>query len=372
MAALLKGVGEDEARNRLGKAETDAQNSLPATASQSEIAAAKTAARTAASEQMGKDYNSEDVLQGFRDEGNKNAYDPGSADVGGGPGMGEQYRQAALAGMHGGDASYDANAAALNNSVANMKQDRGDQAVENQKLLAREAAGRSTQMDALGLSREAALGGGPSASAYQTRGAMDSVMGGQASAMGSAHGLSALGGAQSGTGLATQAGNAAVQGGMGRSREMSDNIGMYGSQASAVRGGDLSRLHEGDSNSIFNSNLNNSWKVGNANLAAKQGELGNQQENLRGAWYDASAEPAKKQAQYDQIMQGMEHGMSAGDAAARIAQGQAEDERNRSIAKGVASGVGGALGSFGGPVGTAGGAAFGGMLGSSLTSKDGW
>ncbi len=342
---------------KVNQAGQDAVTALGPNASQAEISEAKEKAE-----------NDARSANGLTNNGTV-AVNPGSADVGGGPGMGEYYRQQALERMRSYDADYDANGAAMARNIGAMKEDRGEQAAENQFMLRREAEGRETQMDALGMARDAAMGGDVSASKYQTLGAMDSAMGTQASQAGAAKGLSALGAAQGGAGLGMNAGNLAIQGGMGRSKEMQDNIGMYGSQASGVRGGDLARLQEGDSNSIFNSNLNNSWKTGNAGIAAKRGALGNEQEKMRGAWYDASTEPGKKQAQNDQVMQGMQHGQNAGEAAARLAGARAEAERNQKIGTGIGAGVGGAIGSFGGPIGTAIGSQAGGMAGSDLTTR---
>jgi len=300
--------------------------------------------------------------------GNWTPVNPGSTQVGGHKGGGQEIHDAALAGMHRGDAAYDANQSAMNGSIANMKQDRGVMSPENSTLLGREAATRGQQVDSLGLDRNAAEGNAPSASAFQTRGDMNNIMAGNAGAMGGARGLGALNGGQvlgASTG-ANAAGGAAFNGGMGRSSEMGTAMGMYGSNANNVRGGDLNRLEQSSKNSMFNSDLNNNWKTSNAALAAKQGELGNEQEKMRGAWYDASTEPAQRQAGYDQTMNGMQHGQNAADASAAVARSRADQDRQRKLAgdAGVAglTLVGTA---FGGPAG----GALAGMGGSYINSQ---
>lgn len=339
--------------------ELDALNNahnLPGTSSQSQIADADAKLRQAAD----KTYSGSSVVGGDR----ATAHNPGSADVGGSPGAGNDIRNNALDGMRSGDAAYAANEAAMNGSIANMKGDRGPQSPENSTLLGREAATRTQQISGLNDQRIAAMGGAPSAASYQSMGAMDANMSGQAGATGAARGLSALNGVQGAgaAGVGGSASNVAITGGLSRSKEIADATGMYGSNAGLVRHGDMQRLHEGDSNSLANADLNNSWKLGNANLAAKQGGLGVDQDRTRGSWYDASTEPAQRQASYDQAMQGMQHGQNAGEASAQTARNRETESNNRKLYGGA---VAGGLSMI--PVA---GPALGGMAGSTINRRD--
>jgi hypothetical protein len=349
-ADLTKGQGVQQDENNAGAA---ALAALPPTASQSQRMAAEQAARKGVQGQ-----------EGFTDNGTK-AVNPGSADVGGYAGAGQVIHDTALGYMRQGDKAYDANAAALNQSLSNMQGGRGNMANEDPTLVARQNATRGMQMDALGLARAQALGTAPSAAARQTEAAQQAAMEGSAAAKGGARGLSALGSAQNGQALGMASSNAATAGGLARSKEIQNGLGMYGSQASGVVGGDLARQQQSDQMAQFNAGLNNQWQLGNADLAAKQGALGNQQENLRGAWYDASTRPAEMQAQFDQTMQGMQNGQSAAEAQAAINAAQAENARNAQIGQQLGATTFGMIGTAaGGPAGGAVGSTFGGMGGS--------
>lgn len=294
----------------------------------------------------------------------KKAQNPGSADVGGAPGMGQAIHDAALEKMRRGDAAYNQNEDNYRQSISRMRADRGEVSPENEALAQREAATRNQQIGSLDIQRQAAEGGAPSAANYQTQGALDASMGVQSGGMGSARGLSALSGVQSmgGQNLGQSGANTMMAGGMGRSKEIGDAIGMYGTSAAQVRGGDMTRLAQNGSNSLGNAELNNNWKTGNAGLAAKQGQLGNEQETTRGGWYDASTVPAANQARYDQESNAMDHGKSQADAQAASAQDQATRDRNRKlVGGGITVGLT-ALGSMAGPLG----AAAGGMGGSAI------
>lgn len=345
---------------RINKAGQDSKDNAGPNASQGEK---ERGARDAENKQRG--------AEGVGDNGHV-AYNPGSADVGGHPGGGQEIHDAALAGMHRGDPAYDANQSAMNGSIANMKQDRGVMSPENSTLLGREADTRGQQIDSLGLDRKAAEGNAPSAAAFQTRGDMNNVMAGSAGALGGARGLGALNGGQvlgASTG-ANAAGSAAFNGGMGRSQEIGSALGMYGSNASNVRGGDLNRLEQSSKNSMFNSDLNNNWKTSNANLAAKQGELGNEQEKMRGAWYDASTEPAQRQAGYDQTMLGMQHGQNAAEASAAVAKSRSDQDRQRAmVGQAGTSGLTLLGTAFGGPAGGAAGGIAGSQINNSIGDK---
>ncbi len=344
---------------------TPEQLGLPPNASQAEIQAAKAA---------GREKQSQDIASGQTEGQNDDlrkqlatqAYNPGSAEVGGGAGNGQFYHDQALGRMHEGDAAYAANEAAMGRSIANMSADRGVVSPENDALLRREGQSRDQQAQGLDMQREAAMGGAPSAAAFQTRMAMNDNMAGQAAASGSARGLGALNGVQGvgAAGAGNSAGGIGMTGGMGRSKEMSDAVGMYGSNSGIMRQGDITRLRDGDTNSLGNADLNNNWKLGNAGLAAKQGQLGVEQDKMRGNWFDAASEPAKKQAEFDQTMKGIEHGQSASEASAAVAADRAERDRNKQVG-GQAAVVGlSALGSLAGPAGTA----AGGMGGSLINS----
>ncbi len=345
-------------------------------ATQKEIAAAEEAARlakTAGIEKGREDPSINGMVQGIREGDNsvenKSTYhSPGAADIGGYAGGAKDISDTYKYGSHTNDAAQARNSAALGDSIKNMTERRGDVSPENATLLAREAAGRAEQGRSLDLQRDAALGNAPSAAAYKTQMDMNNVAGAQAGALGSARGLSALGGGQTmGAAGAGQAGtDVAMMGGMGRSKEVGDAIGMYGSSAGDMRSGDLNRLAQSSKNAIGNMNLNDAWQVGNANLGVKQGNLGVAQGQMDDAWYQGSIEPYMKQLENNQSMNAIEAGAGLDAAAAIRAKANARRDANRDLAKGaVTAGLtaGGTM--IGGPAG----GAVGGMGGSYLNSK---
>lgn len=295
-----------------------------------------------------------------------------SANVGGSVGAGKEIHDFFSAGQKDNDAQQASNDAAMNGSLANMKGDRGVVSPENPILLAREAAARKQQGQAVDLARDAAMGNAPSAADFQTRGAMDANMAGQSGAAGAARGLSALNGVQGSgaAGAGMNASNIAMTGGMGRSQEMGQNIGMYGSMSGDMRSGDLGRVNQSNQNALANQDLNDNWKLGNAGLAAKQGQLGVSQGQMDDAWYGASQEPTKRQMGYDQEMNAIQAGANAQEAAASRAKAQAAGDRNRQLAGGAVAGgltiVGTAAG---GPAGGALGGMGGGIANSYITDR---
>lgn len=313
-----------------------------------------------------------DAAEKLMDLDNRMFINPGAADYGGDGGV-EYYRQRGIEGGQRNDQAQKTNSDALGRSVGNIYANRGEQATENQELAFREGKARSQQIDALGLSRDAAAGLAPSAAQGQTTLGMNDVMSQQSGTMGSARGLAGLSGAQTiGGSMAGQsAGNLAMQGGMNRSKEIGSAIGMYGTQAGDVRGQDLQRLAQNTQNSTFNAKLNDDWKMGNANLAASQGRLGLAQGATDLAWMGEQTKGADKQFQYDQEMAAMEAGADADAVGARLAKNREQRENTRSTVNG-AVGVGAtAVGSFfGGPAGGAGGAAAGSAF--AAGTKDWW
>ncbi len=290
---------------------------------------------------------------------------PGSADYGGKGGV-DLYRNQALSHMGDNDPQQASNESAMAASLKNMTTDRGPQVQEDPRLAGRADATRRNQLDALDLNRQAAMGNAPSEAAYQTQIGMNDVMSNQAGAMGSARGLSAMGGAQ---GIGAQAAgqsasNLAMSGGMARSKEIGDALGMYGSMAGQVRGQDFNRLGISDQNGLANVRRNDDWKIGNANLLAGQGKLGINQGATDLAWRGEAMKPADKQFQYDQEIAAITAGADADAAGASIASAREDKENTRNIVNGAGTAALTAVGSMAGPAGSAGGAAAGGMLGS--------
>lgn len=307
------------------------------------------------------------------DKGGFNVYHgPGSADVGGAPDMAKWYHDDAAGHMSDNNAQQASNAAALDNSVANMGGNRGPQSVEDAALSGRASSSREQQLRALALERDAAQGKAPSAAAFQTTQGMNDIMGGRFGAVGSAHGLAGLTGAQMGS--AAQAGgmanNVAIGGGMGRSKEIGDAIGMYGSNAGAMRQQDIQRLGISDQNSKFNASNDIGWKLGNANLAAQQAGLGVAQASTDNGWLDQSMKPGATQFQYDQEMAAEQAGANADTAGASIAKAREANDHAKSLVQGGTSAALGAVGSLAGPAGTAGGAAAG--AGINAATNDWW
>lgn len=290
---------------------------------------------------------------------------PGSADVGGGPGMAAWYKDDARSYMGDNDAQQSINNQSLNGSLANMSGHRGPQSVESDTLNDKANGSREQQLRALGQMRDAAQGAAPSAAGFQTRQGMNDIMGNRAGAVGGARGLAGLTGAQMGS--ADQAGgmasNVATAGGMGRSKEIGDAIGMYGSNAGAMRDQDIARLGSSDQNSKFNAQNDTSWKLGNASLAAQQAGLGVAQQGTDNAWMEASMEPGAKQFSNDQRMAAESNNADADKAGAAIAAARESRDHTRALVGGVASAGLGAVGSFAGPVGTVAGAGAGQAIG---------
>ncbi len=282
---------------------------------------------------------------------------PAAADVQAGV-----YKDNAQQHLKDNDALQASNAGGLANSLSNMKANRGPVSVENNTLNARADATRGQQMQSLDLNRAAAEGKAPSLAAGQTTLGMNTAMAGRAGAMGSARGLTGLNGAQAaaGQGVAAQAGDTAFAGGMGRSKEIGDAIGMYGSQAGDVRNQDYKRLGISDQNSMFNADTNDKWKLGNANLAASQGRLGVAQNGTDMGWQQEAMDPAARQFENDQEMSQIQAGANAEQAAAQIARNRESRNSARSVGgqaftagmtiAGTALGgpAGGALGGLGG------------------------
>ena len=293
---------------------------------------------------------------------------PGASDWAGEGGVAE-YAERARQGAARNDNAQQINSDAFRNSLANMGANRGDQSVEDPTLSGRAVSTREEQLRALALSRDAAMGNAPSAAAYQTSIGMGDVQSNQVANMGGARGLAGLTGAQTqgsaSAGMA--AGNVASQGGLARSKEIGDAIGMYGSQAGTVRDQDLSRLGQNSQNAMFNVKANDDWRIGSGNLAASQGRLGVAQGTQDLAWMQEQQRGADKQFQYDQEMAAIEAGADADKAGAAIARDRESRENKRQLAGQVATaGLTAVGGAAGGPVG----AALGGAAGNA--TKEWW
>lgn len=290
---------------------------------------------------------------------------PGATEYGG---IGAQaYKDSAMGHMYDNDAAQAANRAGMAGSFANMTTDRGMMSKENADLSAREDASRNTQLDAANLNMQAAMGNAPSEASYNTRLGMDQVAAGASGAAGSARGLAGLGGAQmAGAQAAAGAGsNLAYAGGLGRSKEVTDAMGQYGMQAGQIRGQDLTRLGMSNQNALFNAELNDSWKLGNAGVLAGQAGLGNKYSNIDQQWFGQAMQPDDIQFQFDQEAAGWQAGADI-DAAAMKYQKDVEGRQNtQALAGGVAQAGLTALGSMAGPAG----AAVGGMAGSAINSS---
>lgn len=309
--------------------------------------------------------------EGRSDPGH-NYYGPGAADYGGRGGV-EEYRQRGIAGGQRNDAEQQRNSGALAGSLTNMQGDRGQVYTEDKTLAGRAASTRDQQMSALELSRGAAMGQAPSEAAFQTRLGMNDVMATQAGAMGGARGLAGLSGAQTqgGANASASAGNLGMAGGLARSKEIADAIGMYGTQAGTVREQDLDRLKQNSQNSQFNANLNDQWKLGNAQLAANQGRLGVSQGQTDLGWMGEQTKGADKQFQYDQEMAATAAGQDADQMGARLAANRESREHTRGLVNGaVTAGLTGVGAAFGGPIGGAAGAAAGQAFGAATSDWD--
>ncbi len=354
-----------------GSSNEDLQEYMQSPDIQGQIEAKHNEGKTPQEIAQENEQHAKDNPEGFSHDGtpiNQNAqyHDPGGAYVGGSKGAGAEIKQSFLDGEKLNDGLQASNLGAMQGSIANMKADRAP-IEQNGALLSREADARVQQGQSLDLQRDAAMGNAPSAAAAQTTMGMNDAMGGQAGASGAARGLSALSGVQ-GTGaqgMGMQGSSLALQGGMGRSQEMGQNIGMYGSSAGDMRSGDLGRLDASSKFAIAGQGINDDWKIGNANLAGKQGQLGAALGTADDAWFGASQEPDKRQMAMNQEMKAVQAGANTDAAQAARAAANAANDKNRAIAGGaVTAGLTAAGTAVGGP---AGGAA-GGMGGSYLNN----
>lgn len=279
---------------------------------------------------------------------------PGSAEYGGDQGV-AYYTEKGREGGARNDVAQGQNEANMYQSMLNGTTDRGQVAQENPFLAAREASARGQQLGGLDLSRDAAAGLAPSEAQFQTRQGMNDLAGQHSAQMGTARGLAGLSGAQvQGSAMSgSAAGNLAASGGLARSKEIGEAIGMYGTQAGDVAGQDAQRLQQNTKNSMFGAQLNDDWRVGNLNLAAAQGKLGVSQGNTDLAWMDEQMTPEEKQFEYDQRMAALAAGADADKVAGSIARNREERNSKRQFVSGVTTGIGGAVGSLGGPAGTA-------------------
>lgn len=291
---------------------------------------------------------------------------PGSHDYGGEGGV-EHYKKWAMEGAAQNDAAQKANSGALAGSIAAMKgaDARGPMAIENKLLAEREAMTRGQQIDAVGLARDAAMGKAPSEAEFQTRIGMNDTMAQHAGNMGGARGLAGLGGAQLGSAAVGQAsGNMAMQGGLARSKEIGEALGLYGGLSGQTRGQDLTRLGVSNQNARFNQGLNDDWKIGNANNAIAQGRLGVGQGQLDAGWYDEAMKPEEIQFRYDQELAAEQAGASIDRAGALVAKDKDKRANTQQIVGGATQGTLTAIGSLGGPAG----AAAGGMGGTAINA----
>ncbi len=283
--------------------------------------------------------------------------------------------------MGDNDAAQAANKDAINLSSARMRMDRGQMNPDNPILAAKAAASRNQQGDALNQSMQAAMGGAPSAAEAQTRLGMNEIAGKAAGQAGMARGLAGMGGAQmnAASNAGESGGALAYQGGLGRSKEISDAMGMYGSQAGQMRGQDLTALGTSNQNQMFNAGLNDDWKLGNANLAANQMGLGAAQHGTDLQWLDQSMKPAEMQFGFNQEAQGWQAGANSDATSvdyAKMKEQAAQDAATKGAliqggitlgSMGIGAGIGKGLGSA--SQGSQIGGQLGGMAGSAGASS---
>lgn len=304
-------------------------------------------------------------------------HSPGSTDVGGYVGGAKDQQNIYLHGQANNDAAQATNAAALKTSLGNMTANRGDMSPQSLTLTNRDQTARAQAGQAIDLNRQAATGGAPSAAMGQMGMNLNNVAAGQAGALGSARGLSALNGNQSvgSAGVGMQGTQAAQAGSGAAAAEGNTNLSNYGNSAEAMVGSDQDRLNTSDRNSIANAQLNNNWQVGNAGLAAQQGGLGVSQGSMDDQWFNQSQDPMLRQLSYDQRMNAIQSGADADAADAAQAKRDASSAAGRGLLGNLAStgmtmvgtGVGTLVGApqVGGALGSAGG----GMVNSYINSK---
>ena len=298
---------------------------------------------------------------------------PGAADWGGDPGAVERFRQEAKGRMTVNDDQQGRTSRGMADSLHKMRTERGDQAVADPENLAAMEATRRDQMGSLKQNFEAAKGNAPSVANYQMLAGQDAALAQRASMAGSSRGLSGLSGAQASGANAASMGamGAAGQHSMERGAEQAKALGLVSAQAGQVRGQDLSGLEMSNGMKTFNSNLNDNYKVQNANQLAADGRLGVAQSASDLAWLQESQHGTMKQFGYDQNIAAIEAGNSGTEAAAaRAARDFADSQRRQLVGGSISAGltlagtVGGGL--IGGPVGAGLGGSLGGAAGSGV------
>ncbi len=299
---------------------------------------------------------------GLDDTSDTHTIGPGSHTVSGA----KDIAAGAEAWSHQNDAAQGRNAAAMAGSAANMRGPSPFSASEDAASSKAYNDTRNQQLQSLELNKQAALGNAPSEAEAQTRMDMNGMMGQRAGEMGSSRSLAGLSGAQvaGAQGVGQAASGASLAGGMGRSKEIGEAMGMYGSQAGQVRGNDMMRLDAGNKMAMGNAGRADAWKVGNANLLANQGKLGVDMRQSDDAWFDTAADPAYRQFSYDQEAAAAQAGVNMGDYAARVAEDRAKAAERAQLVGGITQAGLTAVGSMAGPAGAAGG----GMLGSTINS----
>lgn len=357
---FLMGMSDTEWSDLVGS-NGNRDQSNDAGKSQSQIAAEDAAFRKAQQDKNLENDSGQFKANRINDE---NTYhSPGSADVGGSPGEAKVQSDFFKNGNKRNDTAQKTNEDAQTTSRYNMVAERGTVAPENATLLGRQNDARLAQLNAVDLNGQAARGDAPSAADASMGMQLNDNMASMASAAGSARGLGALNSAQGASGLGMAGTQAALQGGMGRSKEINDAMGVYGQSAGNMVQGDINRLSQGDSNSVANVKLNDEWQEGNANLGVAQGKLGLSQQQSDDAWFNQSQEPMKRQMQYDSRMNAIQNGANLDKADALRAARQASEDRNRAlIGGGVTTGL-----TLGGTVaGGPGGGMFGSMVGNTV------
>ncbi len=224
---------------------------------------------------------------------------------------------------------------------------RGATAFENQALSDNEAYSRGyDQSGSIQLAREAAMGEGPSAAAYQMQRGLDQSLAAQQAQMGSARGNAAI--AMAGGNAAANSANLMnqtyQQAGQMRADEMAQARGLYGGLSGQMREQDQARLQQGSQMSQFNAGLNDQYKLG-------MGALSNQFGNQANQWYNSAQNPITQQGNLElggyQVAQGAATAANELKAAAQQAKrdaDQAEKDKWLGLAGTAVTAGGGAAG----------------------------
>lgn len=189
---------------------------------------------------------------------------------------------------------------------ANLGQERGATAHEDQGLSNNEASGAGGhQQGAIGLAGTLARGSQPSQAALQLQDGLRMASSQQKAMAGSARGGAALAtaGANAQANISNLQQNAWTQGGLLRSRDMAAGRGMLGTGLGQQQAQDQARIGQANQMGQYNAEANDKYSLGMGNAAVGLGDVANQQQQQDFQWYQGGMQSVDAQSEADQQRQ---------------------------------------------------------------------